>query len=89
MLDFEYEITDQFEITERPKEGCYIYGLLMEGAKWNIERGWLDDSDLRQIICFVPFIHVKVVVNQHKDRKEYIERRCYNCPVYKVGLSRA
>jgi dynein heavy chain len=33
------------EVTEKPKDGAYVYGLFIEGAKWNYDIMELDESD--------------------------------------------
>jgi dynein heavy chain len=47
-LEFDFKIIDEYslsEITEKPDDGCYIYGMFMEGARWNSTTHILDDSN--------------------------------------------
>ena len=30
------------DIKEKPEEGCYIYGMYLEGAKWNAKKHNID-----------------------------------------------
>ena len=39
------------EVTERPKEGCYVTGLYLEGASWNSDKLMLKVQVLRHFIC--------------------------------------
>jgi dynein heavy chain len=41
MFDFDVVSSD---ITEKPEEGAYIYGMYFEAARWNAEEGCLDES---------------------------------------------
>jgi len=47
-LQFDFKIIDEFsvaEITEKPEDGAYVYGMFMEGARWNNTTHLLDDSN--------------------------------------------
>lgn len=33
------------EVKDKPEDGCYIYGLFIEGAKFNYEEMVLDECD--------------------------------------------
>ena len=46
-LDFDVKIYDEIsynEVTEKPEDGCYTYGLYLEGARWNSTTHYLDES---------------------------------------------
>ncbi len=43
-------------IKEKPKDGCYVYGMLLEGARWNYDTHILDDSLPKELYTDVPLI---------------------------------
>jgi len=84
-LAFEFCILDTkkpSDIKERPKDGCYVYGMLLEGARWNYDAHILDDSLPKELYTDVPLIWFlpKDASKDENTNKEGI----YNCPVYKV-----
>lgn len=70
------------DIKEKPADGCYIYGMYLEGCKWNYQKHHLDDSDPKKLFTDLPLIHFL----PEADR-EAPKTGIYNCPIYKV-LSR-
>eukprot|EP00501_MAST-03F_sp_TOSAG23-6_P002658 GSMAST32.ASY1.ANO1.2804.1 assembled CDS len=64
-------------------DGCRIYGLYLEGCRWNYDKHTLDDSLPKQLYTETPLIYLL----PHKDREEP-DGGIYRCPVYKE-LSRA
>ena len=86
LLTFEFKILDQkkpSDMTEKPDNGVYVYGMFLEGARWNYETHMLDDSLPKELYTDVPLIHFIPVAN-----RELPTSGCYFCPLYKV-LSRA
>lgn len=60
-------LTDEFlvkdhmtheEIKEKPEKGCYIYGLFLEGCKWDYNTHSLEDSDPKKLFQSLPLIHL-------------------------------
>ena len=66
-----------------PSRGCYIRGLFMEGAKWDLSKFRLDESRSKELYTTVPCIWLKPTL----DRKIPFSG-IYECPVYKT-LKRA
>jgi len=71
------------EVSDKPEDGAYAYGLFMEGARWNRTTHVLDDSKAKQLYTEMPIIWFLPKRNRKKP-----ETGIYECPVYKV-LSRA
>ena len=85
LLTFEFHILDQItvdKVQEKPEDGCYVYGMFLEGAKWNYDKHILDTSNNRELYTNVPLIHMIPVPN-----REPPATGIYNAPLYKV-LSR-
>lgn len=41
---FWYQVQNSFVLETRPDEGVFIYGLFLEGARWNMEDYYVDES---------------------------------------------
>lgn len=85
-LNFDFKIVDNYtkdEITEKPDDGAYVYGMFMEGARWNNQTHIVDDSIPKQLYTEMPVIWFIPKRNRVKP-----ETGIYNCPMYKV-LSRS
>ncbi|KAG3085473.1 Dynein heavy chain 1, axonemal [Phytophthora cactorum] len=67
------------QLTARPVDGCYTYGLFLEGARWNSEMKALDDPLPRELFAKMPVIHLLPQPN-----REAPQRGIYRCPVYKI-----
>ncbi|MCQ2815655.1 MAG: hypothetical protein MJ252_00165 [archaeon] len=46
------------EVQDKPEYGCYIHGMYLEGAEWNIEQGRLERQLPKKLICNMPLIQV-------------------------------
>jgi dynein heavy chain len=74
------------KVRDVPDEGQNIYGLFLEGAKWNRFEGRLDESDPKKLFSQMPVIHVTAVTAKEKKAKtggDYGPHGPYECPVYK------
>lgn len=43
-----------------PREGAYVHGLYMEGARWDIQVGVIAESKLKELHPHMPVINIKV-----------------------------
>merc|ERR1711966_350382 len=79
------KFTSPDQITEAPAmgEGAYIYGLVMEGARWDTKAGVIRPSNPKELRCPLPVIKVVPVTADKYDTKGY-----YMCPVY-ANMQRA
>lgn len=57
-LDFGFTVVDMEpeEITEHPEDGVFIHGLFMEGARWDINEGVIEDSLPAEMYYKMPVI---------------------------------
>ncbi|XP_068620866.1 dynein axonemal heavy chain 7 [Battus philenor] len=79
-LEFHYEVSHTFEISEPPPEGVYIRGLFMEGARWNMDVHYVDESYPK--ILYDDFPPVWLIPLKREDIPKDV---FYNCPLYKTG----
>ncbi len=73
------------DIEVAPENGCYLYGLYIECAKWNEETQLLDESDAKVLytkMCYMYLIPMTV------DDFEANTQRRYSCPVYRTSARR-
>jgi dynein heavy chain len=67
------------EVEAATRDGAYICGLFIEGARWDTNSGMLDDAILKQLYAPLPVTLVKAAP---QDKAE--GRDTYACPVYKT-----
>lgn len=72
---------DQTEIKTPPASGAYVYGLFMEGGRFDRETMMLAESMPRQLFDRMPCILLQPVV-----AAEYDPEDTYTCPLYKTSL---
>jgi len=62
-----------------PREGAYVHGLFMEGARWDTQTGMIGEARLKELAPSMPVIFIKAIP---VDRME--TKNIYECPVYKT-----
>merc|ERR1719204_2893240 len=80
-ISFDFRVLhDNVEsIVDGPEDGCYIYGLYLEGCGWNKEQWVLDDSKPKELFVFMPGVWLLPVPHRKKP-----DDGIYTCPVYKI-----
>ncbi|GAB6022905.1 Dynein heavy chain 9, axonemal [Chamberlinius hualienensis] len=67
------------DLTSPPRDGVYVHGLVLEGARWDTQIGSLVDPIPKELHPVMPVIHIRAI---HVDKQDL---RCtYDCPVYKT-----
>jgi len=69
------------EITEHPKDGAFITGLFLEGAKWDFEKLCLCEPDVMELTCPMPVLHFKPIQKRAKPPQNIYECPCYYYPL--------
>lgn len=72
---------DMKDIEDPPDNGAYVYGLFMEGGRFNRTALSLEDSLPRQLLDVMPIIWLKPVITA-----EYHPTGVYECPLYKTSI---
>nr|CAI5854264.1 unnamed protein product [Callosobruchus analis] len=80
-INFSFKVLPQAP-NKRQADGCCIRGLFLEGARWNPNLGFLDESNPKELYTDMPVIWLIPEENHHKPPG------VYECPVYKT-LTRA
>lgn len=78
-LNVEVTKKSKDELVGTPKEGAYIHGLYMEGARWDIQFGHIVDARLKELTPIMPACYIKAIT---VDRRE--TKNIYECPLYKI-----
>ena len=90
--DVEYEsrvldIDKLEQVSSAPETGVLVYGLLMDGARWNRKKQTLAESEPKVLIADLPVLHV-TAVTYPKDSdgnpvRPASELAKYECPLYR------
>eukprot|EP01035_Chromulina_nebulosa_P020290 gene20290-26338_t len=81
VVTFSFVMRDEAveELTTKPEDGCYIYGLFLEGARWDKTLQSLVDPKAKELFSPMPTIHML----PQRDRVTP-SGGIYRCPVYKI-----
>jgi dynein heavy chain, axonemal len=73
------EITKKLpdQVEQPSRDGAFVHGLTLEGARWDDKAGVLDDSKPKELFYLMPVILVKAVTVDKAEMKD-----AYQCPVY-------
>ncbi|PNF44063.1 hypothetical protein B7P43_G16227 [Cryptotermes secundus] len=67
------------DFSSAPREGAYVHGLFMEGARWDIQQGIIMESRLKELFPTMPVVNIRAITQDKQDM-----RNMYECPVYKT-----
>lgn len=81
-LAFDFEVLADVPTTP-PEDGCYINGLFLEGARWNMDTMQLDESEPKVLFATMPIMWLKP-----QKAAEIADWPHYRCPVYKTTARR-
>ncbi|CAJ1990204.1 dynein heavy chain [Leishmania donovani] len=84
-ISFQFSVQDvslDHKTVPRPDKGALVYGLYLEGARWDSEQHSLTESRPKELYVEMPMVLLDPVVNRTRNAKDYV------CPVYKT-LTRA
>jgi dynein heavy chain len=78
-LSWDFPVLNQEEgsIAQDAKEGAYVKGIFVEGARWDFDKGHLAEPLPMELFCAMPLIHFKPVENKKK-----VNKGMYTCPIY-------
>jgi dynein heavy chain len=65
-----------------PKDGIPIYGMHLQGARWDEENRFIEESKPREDYCVMPVINCRVADTSAMKLEE--NKQIYLCPVYKT-----
>lgn len=85
-LSFEFTVLNHKydpakDIEAAPDDGVYVYGLYLDGAKWNDRAGTMRDANIGELYVKMPIIHFVPRQNHSLDEDKF-----YECPLYKTSV---
>ncbi|XP_031352178.1 dynein heavy chain 7, axonemal-like isoform X1 [Photinus pyralis] len=83
LLAFDYQILKQTTFKTPPENGVYIYGLYLEGARFDLNTMVLSESYPKVLYDTMPFMWFIPL-----KRSDLVPRFCYTSPVYKTSERR-
>lgn len=72
---------DPEEIDASARDGAYINGLEMQGARWDVQGGFVDRSKPKEMFSVMPVINVRAVLIDKVEKNNI-----YMCPTYKTTM---
>merc|ERR1711957_177978 len=78
-LEFDFGIVNRAicDIQDYAKDGAFVTGLILEGAKWHKEKQYLTEPDIMELYDDMPVVHFKPISKRSKTLPN-----SYGCPVY-------
>jgi len=76
---FSFVYRDEDTMDVKPEDGVYIYGLFLEGARWDKGVKSLVDPRPKELFSPIPIIHMLPERNRETPKSGI-----YRCPVYKI-----
>jgi dynein heavy chain len=77
IISFEITKKERDDILTAPREGSYVHGLFLEGARWDSKTGSLEEARLKELVSRIPVAHLRAITVDKKESKGL-----YECPVY-------
>jgi dynein heavy chain len=77
-LNFEYEIRQDLDFStckEQPETGVYVYGIFLEGARWDERMKHLGHSKPKELYSTLPMLHLKPIAGEeNKVALSYVDQ---------------
>ena len=70
---------DPSDFKKKPEHGCYVTGLYLEGASWDVEKGHLIRQAPKELLCEMPIIEIVPVEANKLKLKGKIFLNCNKC----------
>ncbi|XP_044541337.1 dynein axonemal heavy chain 10 [Gracilinanus agilis] len=74
---------DADEVTERAGQGCFVSGLYLEGADWDLEKGCLIKSQPKVLVVDLPILKI-IPIEAHRLKLQ----NTFRTPVYTTSMRR-
>jgi dynein heavy chain len=64
-----------------PKDGAYVFGFVLEGARWDSAIGMLDESKPKEMFSVIPVVFCRAAILPPEGKED---KSLYQCPAYKT-----
>jgi dynein heavy chain len=68
------------EMDSRARDGAYVSGLYLEGARWNQQAGYIEEALPREMYCPMPVTVCRAILVEKMEKSGV-----YMCPCYKTA----
>ena len=76
------EFVSSDDVLEKPSTGCYVKGLYLEGASWNLQKSVLSRPIPKQLVVELPILRV-IPIEAHKLKLQVSGRfKSHSVPEY-------
>lgn len=58
------------EIDSYGKDGSYVYGFIIEGARWDMQGGTLDESKPKEMFSVLPVVLCKALLQPAEGKED-------------------
>ncbi|XP_077977539.1 dynein axonemal heavy chain 12-like [Glandiceps talaboti] len=82
-LGYQFEVLPKETSDTAPEDGVYVYGLYLDGARWDKKKGLLGESFPKVLFDSVPIIWIKP-----GKMADFADCNDYVCPMYKTSERR-
>lgn len=71
------KFVDDKTIKKKPEHGCYVQGLYLEGARWDIDKGCLTAQNPKQLIQDMPLLKIIPIESNKLKLKDSLDTPVY------------
>ena len=72
--------TDPKAVAEVAKDGAFVTGMWLEGARWEMATNTLEDSKPKEMFDRMPIVNCKAGLASDKEMKDVYQCPCYATP---------
>jgi dynein heavy chain len=77
----EFTQHESSQVTDQPKDGTYVHGFFMEGARWDKAANLITDSRPKELHPTTPVMHITGVTSD-----QVVTTGVYQCPIYTTTI---
>ena len=79
VVDVSKKTVDEVNSGGETRDGAFVNGLYVEGARWDTQTGCLEDAIMKQLYPPLPLLLIKAATQEKGEARDI-----YPCPVYQT-----